>query len=257
MPPFSSHVSSPAWLHGLRARLARGLRSALPRQDCLLCGTPGQAGLICADCRNELPLLDAHRCPRCAQPTPGGMTCGACLTTAPHFDATFARWRYDYPLDGLIQALKYSHRLALAEFFADSLLDGPRPAGDLVLPLPLSPARLRERGFNQAVEIARPIARILRLPLALDLCLRAETPPQAGLPWKQRRKNVRHAFECRADLSGARILVVDDVMTTGATLDELARTLKKHGAREVINWVVARTTKDHASRNQALRFQKS
>lgn len=223
--------------------LNRAISALLP-QSCLLCGADGDA-LLCAPCAASLPALPAPRCPVCASPTPGGECCGACLKSAPAFDATCAVWRYGFPVDRLIQALKYEHRLALADWFAQRMLAGPRPEGDLLLPLPLSAPRLRERGFNQAVEIARPLARALRLPLSLDACLRTrDTATQTSLPWKERRRNVKNAFECRDDLSGKSVILVDDVMTTGATLDECARTLKRHGAIKVTNWVVARALKD-------------
>ena len=111
-----------------------------------------------------------------------------------------------------------------------------------MLALPLAERRLGDRGFNQAMEIARPLAHALSLALPIDACLRAQdTAPQASLPWQERHKNVSGVFECRRDLTGKSVIVVDDVMTTGATLNEFARTLKKHGASRVTNWVVART----------------
>ena len=116
---------------------------------------------------------------------------------------------------------------------------------DLIIPLPLHGERLRERGFNQALELARPIARHLRCPIATTVCQRIRhTAAQADLPWKERAKNMRGAFHCSDDLSGQRILLVDDVMTTGATLDECARTLKLHGATSVTLAVVARTLRE-------------
>lgn len=110
------------------------------------------------------------------------------------------------------------------------------------MPMPLHPGRLRERGFNQSLEIAKKISRWLDIPLSADACQRTrDTPSQAGLKWKERRRNVRGAFACDQDLSGKRIAVLDDVMTTGATLNEISRILKERGASEVSAWVVART----------------
>lgn len=215
--------------------------SVLLPQDCLLCGAASGDTLLCPACAAALPALPATQCPVCASPSPGGGVCGACLKSPPDFDATFAVWRYAFPVDRLVQALKFEHRLALAGFFAAAMRAGPRPAGDLLVPVPLSPARLKERGFNQAVEIARPLAGALGIALSLDDCRRtAETAPQTSLPWKERRRNVKNAFECRVDLTGKSVVVIDDVMTTGATLAEFARTLKRHGAARITNWVVAR-----------------
>ena len=222
----------------------RVLTSLLP-QDCLLCGSPSGTSLLCRGCTDELPRLPAERCPVCAETAPGGAICGACLTTRPQFDASFAALRYSFPADRLVHALKYQWRVAMADFFAQTMLAGPRPAGDLMVPLPLHPKRLTERGFNQSVEIARPLARAMDLELNVDSCIRSrDTAPQASLPWKERRKNIRGAFECQIDLTGKSVIVVDDVMTTGATLDEFARTLKAHGATRVTNWVAVRALRD-------------
>lgn len=222
----------------------RVIRALLP-QECLLCGADAGDAQLCTACADELPVLPEPRCPVCALPTPGGGTCGQCLKSPPAFDATLALWRYDFPLDKLVQALKYRHHLSIAGFFAERMAAGPRPAGDLMIPVPLSARRLQERGFNQALEIARPLARATGMDLGLDFCRRTlDTVPQASLPWKERRKNVRHAFECTVDLDGRHVVVVDDVMTTGATLEEFARTLKRHGAAKVGNWVVARALRD-------------
>jgi ComF family protein len=201
---------------------------------------------LCAACVAGLPRLTPERCPVCALPTPGSAVCGACLKQAPHFDATRAVFRYEFPLDRLIQSLKYAHRLAGADFLGRELAQSPVPfQPDLILPVPLSPARLAERGFNQAVELARPLARALGVSLETSrVHRRRDTAPQASLPWKERKQNIRHAFECELDLTGKTVLVVDDVMTTGATLDELARTLKAHGAARVENCVLARALKD-------------
>jgi ComF family protein len=206
-------------------------------EDCLLCGAETAPELLCPACIAELPALP-RSCPRCALPSPAGAVCGSCLNHPPHFDATLALWRYEFPCDGLVQALKYRAWLALAGFFARSLAARPVPEVDLIVPMPLHPKRLAERGFNQALEIARHLGR----PIAPRGVLRVKhTPPQTELPYEERAKNVRGAFLCKLDLSGASVAVLDDVMTTGATLNELARALKRAGAARVENLVIART----------------
>lgn len=175
------------------------------------------------------------------------MTCGHCLNTPPSFDRTLAALRYEFPLDVLIQELKYRHQLALASFLGMELAkkaqSAPRP--DALIPMPLHTSRLRERGFNQALELAKIVARQLDLPLLAQGAERIRaTPPQVGLPWKERAKSVRGAFSCAADLNGKHVAILDDVMTTGTSLHELARTLRKQGAVEITAWVVARTVPD-------------
>jgi ComF family protein len=210
-------------------------------EDCLLCGAETDPELLCPACIAELPAL-FESCPQCALPSPAGAVCGSCLDRPPHFDATLALWRYEFPCDGLVQSLKYRARLALAGFFARSLASRPLPDVDLIVPMPLHPRRLAERGFNQALEIARGLARHLGRPIEARGVLRVKnTPPQTELPYEERAKNVRGAFLCRLDLSGASVAVLDDVMTTGATLNELARALKRAGASRVENLVIART----------------
>lgn len=224
----------------------RNTAAALLPQDCFLCAAPSHDSLLCPACVASLPRLSAERCPLCALPTAGAAVCGACLKQAPHFDATRAVFRYEFPLDRLIQSLKYAHRLASADFLGQALIQLAAPLRpDLILPVPLAPARLAERGFNQALELARPLARALGAPLELNrIRRRRDTAPQAGLPWKERKRNIRHAFECEIDLAGKTVLVVDDVMTTGTTLDELARVLKASGAFRVENCVLARALRD-------------
>ena len=209
--------------------------------DCLLCGAESGPELLCPACIGELPALP-ESCPQCALPSRAAAVCGSCINRSPHFDATLALWRYEFPCDGLVQALKYRAQLALAGFFARSLASRPLPEVDVVLPMPLHAKRLAERGFNQALEIARGLARYRGTPIEPRGVLRVKnTPPQTELPYEDRAKNVRGAFLCELDLSGASVAVLDDVMTTGATLNELARVLKRAGARRVENLVIART----------------
>jgi ComF family protein len=196
--------------------------------------------MLCAACDCDLPRLAAPRCPRCALDSPRGEVCGRCLTEPPHYDATSAALAYEFPADTLVHALKFRGELALAGFLGRLLEETLETnAVDRVVPVPLSAARLRQRGYNHAAEIARHVARG-RLDLAL--CERnRETPPQMELPFAERRRNVRGAFRCTRALAGESIAVVDDVMTTGATLNEIAAVLKAAGAARVVNWVVTRT----------------
>jgi ComF family protein len=213
-------------------------------QDCYLCGAGSGGQPVCADCRTGLPFHRAAACPVCALPTSEGEVCGHCLRAPPAFDATRVAFDYVFPVDVLVQALKYRHKLALAGFFAEVL--GVPQGFDLIVPMPLHPLRLSERGFNQAVELARPLAAAAGLPMALAGLARVRnTPPQASLGRTDRAANMRGAFNCTLQLEGMAVMVVDDVMTTGASLDEVARCLKANGATRVENLVVARTPAPH------------
>lgn len=207
--------------------------------SCYLC-RGAAAGLLCAACDADLPRLAAVRCPRCALDSPRGEVCGRCLTEAPHYDATVAALAYEFPADALVHSLKFRGELALASLLGELLVQRiPNQEIDCVIPVPLSAGRLRERGYNQAVEIARHVT---RGKLDLALCVRErDTPAQMDLPYAERRRNVRGAFRCTRSLAGQSVAVVDDVMTTGATLNEVALVLKRAGASRVVNWVVART----------------
>lgn len=192
-----------------------------------------------------MPQLGQLRCPCCALPTPQGERCGGCLQHPPGFDSTIAAWAYDWPLDRLIPAYKYGAELALAKPLAEGLIlnakSAPRP--DLLLAMPLHPTRLQERGFNQSQLLADLLAKALRVPVRYDVVERIKlTPPQASLPRDARRTAIRQAFRVREAVSGMHIALVDDVMTTGASLDELAKTLKQAGASRIDCWVIARTT---------------
>ncbi len=216
----------------------------LPAQPCLLCGADSHAGLCCAACDADLPRLTEAHCPVCALPTSAGEICGQCLQHPPPFEHTVAAFRYEFPLDKLVQALKFRERLVLVNYLGDAVAKQVHSKPDRLVALPLHPARLRERGFNQSLLLARRISRRLDIPLLADACERVRnTPPQSLLPWKERDKNMRQAFVCKpeADVRGKHVAIVDDVMTTGASIGELARALKQAGASEVSAWVVART----------------
>jgi ComF family protein len=239
---------------GLRAaatvahRFAALVRFALP-QRCELCVAPAGGALLCADCERSLPRV-VSPCSRCGLPSAGIAMCGACFATPPPYAATIAAFAYAFPADRLLQRIKYQGRLALADWAGAALAaavvadlarrgDGERP--DRVVALPLAPSRQRERGFNQAREIAVPVARRTGLPLASPLERITAGTPQTRLPWARRLGNVRGTFAVSSPVRGARIALVDDVMTTGATLAEAARTLVEAGAGRVECWIVART----------------
>lgn len=199
---------------------------------------------LCTGCLEDLPLLPKERCPQCALPSHEGALCGACLKHPPAFDHAEAVYAYDFPLDALVKHCKYQGALEVTEFFAWALAERVRglDAADLIIPMPLHPTRLGERGFNQAAEISRRLATHLQLPWRADACQRLRnTPSQAGMDLKARRRNLRGAFNCRQDLEGLRVALVDDVMTSGSSLNELAKAAKKAGAGSVTAWVVART----------------
>lgn len=205
---------------------------------------------LCRDCTARW-IVAAPRCRRCAAAVPDGSDCcGACLREPPPWERAIALGDYAWPWDVLVSRLKYHAALDLAPLLADALARRiaaqGEPAPHWVLPVPLSDARLRERGYNQAWELARRVARRLGCRSDATALLRIkETPPQLALPREARVSNLRGAFLVaprRAGmLRGARVALVDDVLTTGATAGEAARTLRQAGAARVDCWVVART----------------
>lgn len=212
------------------------------QKNCLLCGASTNQDL-CSSCDTHLPRLPDNCCPVCLKSVPVAQQCGTCLTKPPAFTRTVAALRYAFPVDAMIHAMKYRANLAIIPILTDKLIQQVRTSDlpDLIIPMPLHPLRLRERGFNQALEMGRHLSRELNTPMLIDSCQRIKhTLPQAGLPWKARQKNILNAFDCKMNLSGQHIALIDDVMTTGATLNELAKVLKKQGAGEISNWVIAR-----------------
>ncbi len=216
---------------------------------CAVCHDWGEQR-VCALCVARFaPVLP--RCERCAIEVPAGVsTCGACLTGPPLFERTLAAVDYAHPWDSLITQFKFHAALDLAPALTQRLLDTfhltDQPSPALLLPIPLSPARLRERGYNQAWELARRLARKVHCRADAKLLLRVkDTAHQLALAPDKRAGNVQAAFAVeprrRAELAGASVTLIDDVMTTGATASEAARALLQAGAARVHVWVVART----------------
>lgn len=233
----------PSWL-------GRAL-GALPNR-CAVChvGGSGPEARLCGDCLARF-APPRPRCERCALPLPGAASiCGRCLREPPPWARAVAACDYGYPWDGLLGALKFEAAIDLAPVLALQLARAVEaralPAVDVLLPVPLAPLRLRERGYNQALLLARPLARRFGLRVAVDALQRpVETPHQIALPREQRAANVRGAFlvdrAAAAALRGRHVAVIDDVMTTGATIGEVTRVLRDAGVASVQAWVFART----------------
>jgi ComF family protein len=227
------------------------VQSLLP-PVCVLCAGQGQPPDLdlCAACEAEL-VANAPACERCGDSLAGNLGaaefCGACIKLKPHFQRTFCAFRYAYPLDHLVLALKFQGAVAHGRVLGTLL--GQRLKGrvlqdmpDAIVPMPLSTQRYRERGYNQAIELGLPIARILGIPLRSDLVVRhRHTREQTTLTRKDRRKNVRGAFVATGKVPNASLAVLDDVVTTGSTVNELAKVLLRAGARRVQVWAVAHT----------------
>ncbi|MFY9972742.1 MAG: ComF family protein [Chromatiaceae bacterium] len=217
---------------------------------CLLCGAPGSRDLdLCDGCAGALPW-NRHCCARCALPLDGaeldGALCGACQRRAPPYERCLAALRYETPVPNLVGAAKFRGRMnavrLLGQLLARSVQAAGQPLPEVLVPVPLHRRRLAERGYNQALEIARVVARQLELPLEPGCCDRGvATLPQAGLDEGSRRRNIRGAFRARSPLGLRDLAIIDDVVTTGSTVEELARVLKRAGALHVQVWALART----------------
>ena len=220
------------------------LRWLLPPR-CVVCGDPGLPGCdLCQACRADLPA-PRNACPRCALPQPRAGTCAGCTAVPPPLDAAHAAFAYAFPLDRLLPRLKFHRDFAAGRVLAQSMAERfaglPRPQA--LVPVPLHRTRLRRRGYDQALELARPLARALQLPLHADLLRRAcATRAQSRLDAEERRRNLQNAFrvESRGSALPHHVVLVDDVMTTGATLHAAARALRAAGVARVEAWVCAR-----------------
>lgn len=224
------------------SRGSRGVASWLaPR--CIVCAL-GPGAPVCEGCERDFLPAQVPRCRRCALRLEGAAAdqCGACLAHPPHFDGTLALADYAMPIAGMVAALKSSARLDLAGAFARLLAARETVHTDFAIAVPLSFERESERGCNQSLEVARRYARLTGTMLAERALLKVRhTAPQQSLAREARRRNVRGAFSVSGEVQGRTVAVIDDVMTTGSTLDEIARVLKDAGAAQVINRVIART----------------
>ncbi|MEM7481575.1 MAG: ComF family protein [Acidobacteriota bacterium] len=242
---------------------------------CLGCGRPLAAPaprlMLCRPCRGRLSPRRGPSCRRCARPLadPELATCTACIVRTPELDRLWIPWRYLPPLDSVVQALKFRRLEHLGGDLALGALEeiGPRrlaerlkgrtgPPIEWVVPIPLHWRRRLQRGYNQAEAIARPLAERLELPLIRALRRPRATPPQTGLGRRERLRNPRRSFRLSATyqqkLSGEGVLLVDDVLTTGATLRAAAQCLRQGGVRRVEGFVIARSPEEQATAGSEL-----
>jgi ComF family protein len=216
---------------------------------CVLCGAPGFDDRdICTCCYRELPWIESS-CMQCAIPLADGsgdqLRCGNCLKKPPSFDQSLSLFSYEHNAVSLIQQLKFQQKLACSRLLGTMLADLVKQTSpclpDCVLPVPLHRKRLRQRGFNQSLELARTAVKQFDLKLDVSSVKRMrDTQSQSGLDKKQRRKNIRGAFHLVRPVCAGHVAIVDDVVTTTSTVNELARLLKKAGVRRVDVWSIAR-----------------
>ena len=214
---------------------------------CVLCGRPSGSICICMPCKKELPRADTH-CHQCGLPlgSPKDKICGRCIQNTPPFTRTVYPLQYQFPADRLVQAFKFKRQLAagriLSHLMCEYVIEQQLSLPDMLIPVPLHNMRMMTRGFNQAGELGSYISKVLNIPvLATSLRRHRNTKAQSGLSRKQRRKNVRGAFYWHGLRTPDRhVALIDDVMTTGTTVTECARILKKAGAKRVDVWVAAR-----------------
>ncbi|TDV38524.1 ComF family protein [Pseudomonas helmanticensis] len=226
-------------------------------QPCLLCDEPAEAEMpICVACETDLPWLGDH-CQTCALPLlAAGLTCGECLLEPPAFEQVVVPWQYGFPVDSLITRFKHNAKWPFGHLLADVLgqylqhrFDEGLPRPEALLPVPLAGKRLRQRGFNQAAMLARWLSQSLDLPCEEQVLRRVkETDAQQDLDAKARKRNLRNAFNLmqEAQIKDRHLALVDDVLTTGATAQALARLLINAGAARVDVYCLARTPKPGA-----------
>lgn len=221
-------------------------QSLLYPPRCLLCGAPGEGErCLCRGCLDDLPH-NPVACRLCALPLEAHEegVCGACLKHPPPLDGSLIPFRYAPPLDHLLLGLKFNRQLLnarlLGDLMAEAITANAEPLPDCIVPVPLHPSRLRERGYNQALELARPIARELGVEVNERLaCRKLATSAQSTLEKKARKHNIRNAFVA-INQPPEHIAIIDDVVTTGSTANELARVLRRAGATRVVVWACAR-----------------
>ncbi len=218
---------------------------------CILCGAPSRRSIdLCQPCERDLPYIEKG-CEQCAQPFMGGESkiCGTCLKDPPAYNRLLALCYYQWPVTYLIAGLKFQNKLSYARLLSSLLIERLKetyqPLPDVMIPVPLHLKRLRERGYNQALELAKPLAKVLKIPLETHSCKRIRaTEAQTQIPAKERANNMKQAFQIDAAFQAKHVVLIDDVVTTGSTVAELSRMLRHAGVKQIDVVCCARTTKD-------------
>ena len=241
-------------LDSIRQVYRRILPSITPESFCVLCGEVcggSSQSLICEPCLSDLPVITTP-CSVCSvtlsAKDSAGM-CGSCLQTKPFYQKSVIPLEYTFPITELIKQLKYNDKLLFSEILSQSVLDKirqeSRPLPEVIIPVPLHPFRLMKRGFNQSALIAKNISTELNIPIDLKSCRRIRnTLQQTGFNKSKRKKNIRNAFSVSSKFSAKHVAILDDVVTTGSTVNELARVLQQAGAETIEVWACARTISD-------------
>src|SRR5690554_3591834 len=222
-------------------RLAELYSKLLPI-PCFLCGDFSQHDALCKACKEELPWL-GKCCQHCAIPLSQDGICGQCLQQPPPQHLSFALFRYESPINHCIAAFKFHQQLVFTQLFANQIAKQQRQRQDqlpqLLIPIPLHPSRLKERGYNQSAQLADALSRQLSIPVnKRNLLRQRNTPPQSGLRGKQRKHNLKQAFAMHKPLPYTHVALIDDVYTTGHTAAEASRCLQQNGIEQVEVWTI-------------------
>lgn len=209
-----------------------------PKTSCIVCNASIKSGYLCDRCKASLEIINGKRCRICGKPLKEGEICSDCLKTPHYFKQNVSPFEYEGIVKELIAKFKYFNERHLASFFADYMADAVKNMGwniEVIVPVPLHRIRLDERGYNQSELLARELSYRLNIFMSKALRRVKNTTTQTALHREERMENVKGAFKVtyKDTIEGKNVLLVDDVLTTGATLDECAKALKENGAKEV------------------------
>lgn len=222
----------------------RNLIQWLCPTHCILCHEVTSNENVCHACLQDLPWIKEH-CYQCGLPFDlhhvNSTYCGRCITTPPPFESTTALFHYTPPISKFITQLKFNRRLLFANLLGKLLAEKISTLPECIIPIPLHKTRLRHRGFNQSLEIAKPIAKRLNIPIDTHSFIRSKnTNPHSQLPAKERKQNIKKAFISKRPLTAKHVAIIDDVVTTGSTVIEFSKLLKKQKVETIQIWCCAR-----------------